>query len=292
MKNSQSSAATQISNNNAEQPTITIIEANSKKSLIYDLTELWSYRELFFTMALRNIKVRYKQSVLGILWVIVQPIVTCLVFTFVFGYIIKIHTGKTPYPVFVFSGLLLWQFFTRNLTEGVASLVSHSNFINKVYFPRIGIPLIGILSSTMDFILALFVLFVLMLWFHVAFHWQLIFVPVILLFTFALSYSATLIFAPLNAIYRDIGLMIGYCIQFLMYLSPVIYPVSFIPHKYQWLYDFNPVATLLNAMRWALIGTTPPSNYTIGILCITTFLCFIAGRKIFRTLEPTIVDRI
>lgn len=272
--------------------TFTTIEPHSKSTISQEIRELWQYREIFIALAFRDIKARYKQSVLGILWVIIQPIVTCLVFTIVFGYFVRVDSGDTPYPVFVFSGLLLWQFFSRNLGEGTGSLVANSAFINKVYFPRMGIPLIGLLASTVDFLLALVVLFVLMIWFGVAFQLQIIFAPLIVLVTFCLSYAGALIFAPLNAIYRDVGMAIGYGTQFLMYLSPVIYPVSFLPESYQWLFDFNPVATLLDWMRWALIGTDLPSTRAFIVLSGTVVVVLILGRTVFRKLEPTIVDRI
>ena len=277
---------------NEEGKSVTIIKPNYRTSILDDLTELHQYREIFIALALRDIKARYKQSVLGILWVIIQPIVTCLVFTIVFGYFVRVDSGDTPYPVFVFSGLLLWQFFSRNLGEGTGSLVANSAFINKVYFPRMGIPLIGLLASTVDFLLALVVLFVLMIWFGVAFQAQIIFAPLIVLVTFCLSYAGALIFAPLNAIYRDIGMAMGYGIQLLMYLSPVIYPVSFLPEQYHWLFDFNPIATLLDWMRWALIGTELPTLRAFIVLGVTVSICLILGRTVFRKLEPTIVDRI
>ena len=271
---------------------VTVIQKNKNYSFFVTLKELWQYREVFIALALRGIKARYKQSVLGILWVIIQPIVTCLVFTIVFGHFVRVDSEDTPYPVFVFSGLLLWQFFSRNLGEGTGSLVANSAFINKVYFPRMGIPLIGLLASTVDFLLALVVLFVLMIWFDAAFQPQIVFAPLIIFVTFCLSYAGALIFAPLNAIYRDVGMAIGYGIQFLMYLSPVIYPVSFLPEKFQWLFDFNPVATLLDWMRWALIGTELPSARAFIVLSGSVVVVFILGRTIFRKLEPTIVDKI
>lgn len=274
------------------RPPTTIIKPAQNKNLISDVKEIFEYRELFFTLATRDIKVRYKQSLFGILWILIQPIATCIVFTFVFGHLVRIDSGDIPYPVFVFSGLLLWQFFSRNLSEGVSSLVANSAFINKVYFPRIGIPLIGIFSSAIDFALSLLVLFVLMLWYGVEFKIQMLALPIILAVTIFLSFSLALIFSPLNAIYRDVGLMMGYGTQFLMYLSPVIYPVTFVPEQYHWLYDFNPVATLLNSSRWALIGAPLPSIQSIGILLTFIAICFMLGRKIFRNLEPTIVDRI
>lgn len=277
---------------NAELKSVTIIKSNYSTSILDDLTELHQYREIFIALAFRDIKARYKQSVLGILWVIIQPIVTCLVFTIVFGYFVRVDSGNTPYPVFVFSGLLLWQFFSRNLGEGTGSLVANSAFLNKVYFPRMGIPLIGLLASTVDFLLALVILFVLMIWFGVAFQAQIIFAPLIVLVTFFLSYAGALIFAPLNAIYRDIGMAMGYGIQLLMYLSPVIYPVSFLPEQYHWLFDFNPIATLLDWMRWALIGTELPTLRAFIVLGVMVLICLMLGRTLFRKLEPTIVDRI
>ncbi len=269
-----------------------VIDSSVRKSVFYQIKEIWLYREIFIALAFRDIKARYKQSVLGLLWVIIQPIVTCLVFTIVFGYFVRVDSGDTPYPVFVFSGLLLWQFFSRNLGEGTGSLVANSAFINKIYFPRMGIPLIGLLASTVDFFLALVILFVLMIWFGVAFQPQIIFAPLIVLVTLSLSYAGALIFAPLNAIYRDVGMAIGYGTQFLMYLSPVIYPVSFLPENYHWLFDFNPVATLLDWMRWALIGTTLPSSRAFIVLGATAIVFLIIGRTVFRKLESTVVDRI
>ena len=271
---------------------VTTILPQSNSSIFQEVYELWQYREIFIALAFRDIKARYKQSILGVLWVVIQPIVTCLVFTIVFGHFVRVDSGKTPYPIFVFSGLLLWQFFSRNLSEGTASLVNNSAFINKVYFPRMGIPLIGLLASTIDFLLALLVLFVLMLWFKVNFQITILFTPLIVLTTFCLSYAGSLIFAPLNAIYRDVGLAIVYGTQFLMYLSPVIYPVTFLPKQYHWLFDFNPVATLLDWMRWALIGTELPSTRAFIVLIVTVLITLIVGRIIFRKLEPTIVDRI
>lgn len=269
-----------------------IIDSSIKKAFFFEIKEIWQYRDIFIALTFRDIKARYKQSVLGIMWVIIQPIATCLVFTIVFGYFVRVDSGDIPYPVFVFSGLLLWQFFSRNLGEGTGSLVANSAFINKVYFPRMGIPLIGLLSSTIDFLLALVVLFVMMILFGVAFQGQTIFAPLIIFVTFCLTYAGALIFAPLNAIYRDVGMAIGYGTTFLMYLSPVIYPVSFLPEQYQWLFDFNPIATLLDWMRWALIGTDLPSSRAFVVLGVTVFICLGIGRAVFRKLEPSIVDRI
>ena len=273
-------------------PVQTIIKAQSSRSLSQDVQELWDYREIFIALAFRDIQTRYKQSFLGMFWVFIQPIATCLIFTIIFGTFVRITSGDTPYPVFVFSGLLLWQFFSRNLNEGTGSLVANSAFINKVYFPRMGIPLIGLLASTIDFVLALGILFFLMLWFGVAFQWQIVFAPLVVLITFCLSYAGGLIFAPLNAIYRDVGHMIGYGTQFLMYASPIIYPVDFLPQKYHWLFDFNPVATLLDWMRWALIGTELPSTRAFVVLGVVLLLSLTVGRILFQKLEPTIVDKI
>lgn len=274
------------------QPKITTITPSKSTSLIADIVEVWRYRELFISLSLRDIKARYKQSFLGILWIVVQPVATCIVFTVVFGHFVKINSGDIPYPVFVFSGLLLWQFFSRNLAEGVSSLVTNAGFINKVFFPRIGIPLIGLLSSAVDFVLALILLFALMLWFNVDFHFKILSVPLVVISTLALSYSGALIFSPLNAVFRDVGMMVGYGVQFLMYLSPVIYPVAFLPEEYRWLFDFNPIATLLDWMRWAVIGSELPSARAFVVLFVVTCVSFMIGRLIFRKLEPTIVDRI
>ena len=270
----------------------TVITPITQTSFFKDARELWKYREVFIGLALRDSKARYRQSILGVFWFVLQPIITTLVFTIVFGRFARVDSGDIPYPIFVFSGLLLWQFLSRNLESGSYSLVTYRDFINKVYFPRMGVPFISLLMSTIDFIIALVVLFVLMLFYEVAFQWQLIFVPIILLVSFFVCYGSVLILSPLNALYRDIEPLVKHGVQILMYLSPVIYPVSFLSEEYQELFDYSPIATLLSWMRWALIGTPLPNMKAFIVLVVAIFVILVVGRAIFRKLEPKVVDKI
>lgn len=268
------------------------IQPLAEHSLIDDIQSLLSYRQLLYTLALREISVRYKQTVVGIAWVAAQPIVTSLIFTFIFSHLAKVDSGAVPYPVFVFSGLLLWQYVSRIISEGTASLVAQSHMMTKVFFPRMLIPLIGIAAATIDLCIAILVLLCIMLFLGVSLSPNAVFFPVILLVAAVIGYSLALSLSPINALYRDVGFIIPFALQMLMYLSPVIYPVSLVPTHYRWLYELNPIATLLGAARWSLFGEPAPSLLSIAVLSGFVAVSFSLGRRVFRALEPTIVDRV
>ncbi len=269
-----------------------VIRPAKKRSLLSEVLELLRYRGLLFTMAQRDIQIRYKQAVVGILWVVMQPVLASAIFTFVFSFLAKVPSQDVPYPVFVFSGLLIWQYFARGVTEGSGSLVANAGIITKIYFPRSLIPLIVTFVAAADFLLAFGVMVAMMLILGVAIPWTIIFVPFILLIAATLAYGIALWLAPLNAIYRDIGIALPFLMQILMYLTPVIYPLSLVPQKWQFLFEFNPVATIIGSMRWAVLGHEPPSMLAYGVLFGLTFFIYWAGVRIFRRLEPTLVDQI
>lgn len=280
-----------VSGANRESQLVLIVPS-ARRKLFREILEVWRYREMLVTLALREIAIRYKQTSIGVLWVLIQPIVTSAIFTFIFSYLARIPSEHVPYPVFVFSGLLLWQYFSRVLSDGSTSLVSNAGIITKIYFPRLLIPLIGVAAAAIDFLLAMLVLMGLMLLFGVAIPWTVLLIPLILLMTASLGYALALILAPINAIYRDVGFILPFAMQIAMYLSPIIYPVSFVPERLQWLYDFNPIATLLSAMRWAVIGADPPSLLGLTFYGAVTVVCLAVGLTVFRRLESTLVDRI
>ena len=269
-----------------------IIKPIQNRTLLYELKEIFVYRELLFSLAMRDIQIRYKQASIGIAWVVLQPIITTAIFTFVFSYLAKIPSNGIPYPVFVLSGLLMWQYFSRVLTEGSLSLVANSGIITKIYFPRALIPLIVTIVAAVDFFLSFLILSILMLLFGVAFQWTIVFVPFILLCAGLLAYSISLLLSPLNAIYRDIGIVLPFLVQIAMYLTPVIYPLSIIPDRWRFIFEFNPAATIIESMRWTMLGQEMPSLFSFGFLLFTIGLFFTLGIKVFRKLEPTLVDRI
>jgi lipopolysaccharide transport system permease protein len=277
----------------SEVRTEIVIEAGTRQTFWEDVAELWRARELVWMFAVQRVAVRYKQAGLGKLWAPLQPIITTAVFSLVFGVLARIPSeGAIPYPVFVFSGLLLWSYFARSLVDGSDSLVSNAQLITKVYFPRMILPITSALSSAIDFGIAFVVLLALMLIYGMIPNWTIIFVPAIVLLAGLLAVGVSLLLAPLNAIYRDVGFALPFAMQMGMFLTPVIYPVSFIPERFAWLYLLNPAATLLNAMRWAVLGNEPPGLWAWLILLAYIVVFIVVGRLVFRRLEGTLVDRI
>jgi lipopolysaccharide transport system permease protein len=268
------------------------IRPSDKTSILSIIKNLFSNFELIALMTRREISIRYKQAAVGIAWAVLQPVLTSLIFSVVFGIFARIPTGTVPYPIFVFSGLLLWQYFNRVVTDGCLSLVANTALITKVYFPRMIVPLTVVTAAAVDFCLSFVVLCVMMAFYHYAPPWTVICVPFILLMTGLLGFGISLWLAPLNAIYRDIAIVLPFCLQILMYLSPVIYPVSFIPQKYQWIFVLNPIGTLIQSMRWAMLGGEAPSLLSIGVCVALTAFVLSLGFRIFRSLEFKLVDRI
>lgn len=270
-----------------------VIDARVSNSLLEDIAEVWRARELTWMFAARRVAVRYKQAGLGKLWAPLQPIITTIVFSAVFGVLAQIPSeGEIPYPVFVFSGLLMWQYLSRSLVEGTDSLVANASVISKVYFPRLILPLTATLSAAIDFAIAFAVLLLLMLLYGVVPTWSIVLVPLIVALAGLLAAGVAFILAPLNGIYRDVGFALPFLMQMGMYLTPVIYPVSFVPDRFAWLYLFNPAATLLSAMRWAVVGGEFPGPLAWAVLLVQIVGLLVIGRAVFRRLEGVMVDRI
>jgi lipopolysaccharide transport system permease protein len=276
----------------AHEPVEVVIRASSDHTFLHDMADLWANRDIAWTLALREIQVRYKQSVIGIAWALLQPVLTTAIFTFVFSYLARIPTGEVPYPVFVFSGLLMWQYFSRVVGEAAGSLVKNEAIITKVFFPRLILPLIPAISAAVEFAIALLVLVALMLLYGMVPSPLIVLVPVVVVAAGLLGYGIGLVLSPLNAIYRDIGIALPFFIQIAMYVTPVIYPIAFVPERYQWLYALNPAATLIDTMRAIVVGADWPGllSYACLLLWTVGFLAF--GLRVFRKLEPAIVDRI
>ena len=271
---------------------VKIIRPHSERSLTEDVADVWSHRELVLVLARREISIRYSQTVVGLLWVLLQPLITTAIFTLVFVYFLRIPDQGSFYPLFAFSGIVVWQYFTRIVSEGGNSVVSNSAMITKVTFPRMIVPLISPISAGLDCLIAIIVLTVLTIAFGAHLSWTVIFAPFVILGVGLFGYSIVLWLAPLNAVYRDVGILMPFVLQIAMYLSPIVYPASLVPEKFRWFYELSPVAVMVDAMRWAVLGTNAPSLAGMALFAVTTVLLFWGGMRTFRNMEGTLVDRI
>ena len=257
--------------------------------------DIWLYRELFYVLSWRDIKVKYKQTIIGILWAVVRPFLTMVVFTFIFGSVVKLNSeGNAPYAIMVFAALLPWQFFANSLSESSNSLVDNTSLISKVYFPRMIIPASSVITNFVDFLISFCLLLLLMLYFQYMPSWKIILLPLFILQSFIAAFGMGLYLTALNVKFRDFRYIIPFVVQFGLYISPVGFSSSIIPERYLWLYYLNPMVSVIDGFRWCIIsGTTsnPFSFYSLISLGITIFIFFIAIRR-FRKMEKTFADMI
>jgi lipopolysaccharide transport system permease protein len=269
-----------------------VIKPIDDRRLVEELADLWRSRGLLAVLVKRDIAVRYRQAAIGVLWALLQPIITTVIFTLVFVVFMRLPSPDVPYPAFAFSGLVIWQYFNRTVSEGAQSLVSNSGLITKVYFPRIVLPLIAPFSAALDCLVGVAALVVITILFGVDLRLTAALVPFVVLFVGLFGYGIGLCLAPLQAIYRDIGIVLPFALQIAMYLSPIVYPASIVPESVRWLFRLSPVAVMVDAMRWALLGSEPPSLAGLGFTVALTIFLFWGGLGLFRRLEGTLVDRI
>lgn len=268
---------------------ITIIEP--KKGWIpIDLKEIWNYRELLYFLTKRDIKVRYKQTVLGGLWAIIQPVFTMVVFTLFFGRLAKMPSDGIPYPIFVYAGLLPWTYFANALSTSGNSLVGSANLITKVYFPRLIIPASASLAGLLDFFIAMLVMGAMMIYYQVVPSIGILLFPFLVGLTFLCAVGVGLWLSALNVQYRDIRYVIPFLIQLWMFVSPVIYPVSMVPQKYQWLLALNPMGGVIEAYRASLLGHMPINWFLLGLSTAIIIILFLSGLYYFRRMEKTFAD--
>jgi lipopolysaccharide transport system permease protein len=255
-----------------------------------DLKELWRYRELIFFLTWRDIKVRYKQAVLGVAWAVLQPILTVLIFTVIFGVLLGTPSEGLPYPLFAFSAMLPWQLFASALQRSSVSLVGNANLITKIYFPRLAIPLSTVFSALVDFGISLVVLLLVMIYYqHLPGLNSLWLVPIILL-TLLTALAVGLWLSALNVQYRDVQHMVPFIIQVWMYASPIVYPIETIPAGiWRSLYGLNPMVGVIQGFRWALLGGNPP-DVTMLISVVVVILLLVSGLYYFRRMEKTFAD--
>jgi len=258
-----------------------------------NLRDLWRYRELFYFLTWRDVKIRYKQTALGAAWAILQPVFNMILFSIIFGKVAKLPSDDIPYPLFAFAGLLPWTFFSNAIGMAGSSLVGNANLITKVYFPRLIIPAAAVLAGLVDFAFAFVVMLVLLLWYQVPLGFNLIMLPMLVALTSALAFATGTLLSSLNVKYRDIRYVIPFLTQFWMFATPIIYPVSMMPEKYQWIFRLNPLTGIIEGYRVALLSGVNRSSFdwaAIGFSAFITLLLLAYAAHHFRSTERIFAD--
>jgi lipopolysaccharide transport system permease protein len=253
--------------------------------------DLWRYRELFYFLAWRDVLVRYKQTIIGIGWALIRPFLTMVVFVIVFGKLAKLPSDGVPYPILIFAALLPWQFFANAFTEAGNSLISNSNMISKVYFPRLVVPASAVIVSFVDFLISAMILVGLMIWYGYVPDWRVFTLPLFILMVFAAAMGAGLWIAALNVKYRDFRYIIPFVVQFGLYISPVGFSSDIVPEQWRLIYSLNPMAGVIDGFRWALLGGNTQMywpGFLLSLLLILVIL--VLGVIYFRKTEKTFAD--
>ena len=253
--------------------------------------DLWRYRELFYFLAWRDILVRYKQTVIGVAWVLIRPFLTMMVFTIVFGSLAKLPSENVPYPILVFSAMLPWQFFSNSLSESSNSLINNANLISKVYFPRLVVPTSAVVVSFVDFMISGIILVGLMAWYDFVPSWRILTLPVFIAIAFVAAMGTGLWLCALNVQYRDFRYIVPFVVQFGLYISPVGFSSDIVPERWRLLYSLNPMVGVIDGFRWAILGNE--SNIYVPGFCLSLGLVlflFVTGIQHFRKMERTFAD--
>jgi lipopolysaccharide transport system permease protein len=268
---------------------VLIIEAGRAERHYW--ADLWRYRELFYFLAWRDLIVRYKQTVLGIAWAVLRPLLTMVVFTLVFGKLARLPSGNVPYPILVFAALLPWQLFASAFSEAGNSLVSNANMIAKVYFPRLIVPVGAIIVSCVDFLISLAILAALLAWYGVSPDWRILTLPLFVVVALAAALGAGLWTAALNVRYRDVRFVVPFAVQLGLYVSPVGFSSSVIPEAWRLLYCVNPMVGVIDGFRWAILGGEAPLYWPGMLLSVVLITIVLAtGIAYFRRTEKSFAD--
>ena len=277
----------------AKDTTLTIIEP-TKGWASLQLGAVWQYRELLYFMVWRDVKVRYKQTALGVAWIVLQPVIGMVVFSLLFGGLLKVPSGGVPYPVFAYAALLPWNYFASSLTRSSTSLVASSNLITKVYFPRLVIPMAGVLSGLVDFAIAFVILIGLMIFYGIAPTAGVVWLPGFLLLAMLTALGFGLWLSALNVRFRDINQLVPFLVQIWMYVTPVIYGSTLIPERFRFLLGLNPMTGVVEGFRWALLGGRLADAQAPGLLfaisIAITLVVLVSGAVFFRRTERTFAD--
>ena len=262
-----------------------------KKNIGHYRNELWKFRELFYFLAWRDLLVRYKQTAVGISWSIIRPLLTLIVFTVVFGTIAKLSSGGIPYALLVCSAMIPWQFFANSFTEAGNSLISNSNLLSKIYFPRLIIPASSMIVALVDFLISLFLLAGLMIYYSFVPGWQIVMLPLFLLLGVIVSFGSGILIAAINVKYRDFRIIVPFIVQIGLFISPVGFSSAIIPEKFRLLYSLNPMVGVIDGFRWCILGGSSPiylPGFALSV-CLSLVL-LVAGLKYFRSTEKSFAD--
>lgn len=272
----------------ASLDSVTIRAADTAWSLHWN--ELWQHRELLFFLVWRDLKVRYKQTVVGVAWAVLQPLAIALSLTLFLGRVVHISTGSLPYPVFAYSGMVLWQLFAQSVTEASNSVTTNERLISKVYFPRLFVPLSAVLSSLFDFLVSLVVLAIFLACFHIIPSFGLILLPVFVLLAALSSLGVGLWLSALNVKYRDVRYTVTFLVQFWFLATPIAYPFSAVPDRWRLVYSLNPMVGAIEGFRWALHDTVGFPLMAVALSTASAAVLFLSGLYYFRRTEDTFAD--
>lgn len=275
---------------NMDLPAEPLIKIRARRAFdLMNLREFWQHRELLYFLVWRELKARYKQTILGILWVILQPLLMTLVFTIFLGKLVQVKTGDTPYPLFLYAGLLPWIFFSNAVSSGSYSILASSQMITKVYLPRLIIPAAAVSVRLSDFLIASLVLILLMLYYGVQPGWQILLLPVLTAQITVLSLALSALLSALNVKFRDTGTLMPVILQVWMFASPIVYPRSLVPARWEWAYQINPLTGLIEGFRSAFLGL-PINRQGLAVSAIMTIVLLIISLLVFRRLEDDFAD--
>jgi lipopolysaccharide transport system permease protein len=258
--------------------------------LALDLAEMWAYRELLYFFVWRDIKVRYKQTVIGAAWAVLQPLMTMLVFSLFFGRLAKIPSQGLPYPIFYYCALLPWMYFSTAMQAATNIVVDHQRVITKIYFPRVVLPVAAVLSGLLDFAISFIVFLGLMVYYRIVPTASVIWLPAFLLLAILTALGVGLWLSALNALYRDVRYVVPFLVQFWMFASPVVYPSSLVSEKWRWLYGLNPMAGVIEGFRWALTGHGEPPGVLLAASSAAVILLVLSGLVYYHAVEGKIAD--
>jgi len=267
---------------------LVIEPGRSKKNYWQDL---WRFRELFLFLAWKDILVRYKQTIIGLAWSIIRPLLTMIIFTIIFGRLAKFPSEGVPYPILVYAAMLPWQFFSTSFSEASNSLISNSSMLTKIYFPRLIIPVSSVIVNFVDFLISFMILIALMIWYHFVPQWTILLLPIFFGLTLIIVMGAGFYVAALNVKYRDFKIIVPFIVQFGLYISPVGFSSNVVPEKWRLLYSLNPMVSVIDGFRWSILGGTN-QIYVPGFLIslLVTFFLLFFGVWRFRKMEKLFAD--
>jgi lipopolysaccharide transport system permease protein len=256
----------------------------------FGLRELWEYRELLYFFVWRDIKVRYKQTAIGASWAVLQPLLTMVIFTMVFGKFANMPSNGLPYPIFCLVALLPWTYFARSLNQSISSVVGNANLITKVYFPRLLLPISAVVSGIVDFAISFVFLIGMMIWYRIVPDWEILYLPFFVVLTMLTALAVSLWLSVINVRYRDVGQAVPFLVQIWMFASPVAYAVTVVPEEWRMVYSLNPMAGVVEGFRWALTTSESPPSVPIAVSTIMVIALLYGGLVFFKRMEETFAD--